>query len=146
VLSSKGRRHSPATTVQTVSTAVSSELERSGDDRHRALSQGVLASVGTTGSWCVVLHLDALPAVRYFGRWEGDRGSRKQVLSRLINARKPGGWLVVADFDCTWMPFAPACSLDEAALFVKVIDAFHESAADDDVPGEAVAGGAAAGG
>lgn len=43
----------------------------------------------------------------------------------MIESLKPGGWLLIEDFDCTWLPFAPACSPAKAALFDKVLDSFH---------------------
>lgn len=48
-----------------------------------------------------------------------------QVLRRMLKSLKPGGWLLIEDFDCTWLPFAPACSLTKAALFDKVLGSFH---------------------
>jgi SAM-dependent methyltransferase len=50
---------------------------------------------------------------------------RDQVLQRLLRSLKPGGWLLIEDFDCTWLPFAPACSPAKAALFDKVLGSFH---------------------
>lgn len=51
---------------------------------------------------------------------------RDRALRQMIAALKPGGSLLIDDFDVTWLPFAPACSPDEAALFNKVLDAFKQ--------------------
>jgi len=50
---------------------------------------------------------------------------RRRALQRMIDSLKPGGWLLIEDFDCTWLPFAPAGALGQAQLFDKVIGAFH---------------------
>jgi SAM-dependent methyltransferase len=51
---------------------------------------------------------------------------RRRVLVKMVAALKPGGWLLIDDFDCTWLPFVPNCREDvDARLFVKVADAFH---------------------
>jgi SAM-dependent methyltransferase len=52
---------------------------------------------------------------------------RDRVLAKMARALKPGGWLLIEDFDCTWLPFAPdGIELADRHLFVKVADAFHE--------------------
>ncbi len=50
---------------------------------------------------------------------------RQRALERMIRAVKPGGWLLVEDFDCDWLPLTPICDLDDARLFTKVMDAFN---------------------
>jgi SAM-dependent methyltransferase len=51
---------------------------------------------------------------------------RRRALSRMVRALKPGGWLLIDDFDCTWLPFVPECThAADAQLFLKVADAFH---------------------
>src|SRR5919198_696245 len=45
----------------------------------------------------------------------------------MVDALKPGGWLLLDDFDCTWRPFVPSCAEDaDARLFLKAADAFHQ--------------------
>jgi SAM-dependent methyltransferase len=52
---------------------------------------------------------------------------RARVLAKMIRALKPGGWLLIDDFDCSWLPFVPSCAEDaDAELFLKAADAFHK--------------------
>src|SRR6266536_610522 len=52
---------------------------------------------------------------------------RRRVLAKMVGALKPGGWVLIDDFDCTWLPFVPNCREDvDARLFLKVADAFHQ--------------------
>jgi SAM-dependent methyltransferase len=52
---------------------------------------------------------------------------RDRVLAKMISALKPGGWLLIDDFDCSWLPFVPSCTEDaDAELFLKAADAFHK--------------------
>lgn len=51
---------------------------------------------------------------------------RHRALAKMVDALQPGGWLLIDDFDCTWLPFVPSCSEDaDAQLFLKAADAFH---------------------
>jgi ubiquinone/menaquinone biosynthesis C-methylase UbiE len=45
---------------------------------------------------------------------------RQQVLERLVAALKPGGWLVLEEFDCEWTPVLDAPHPDAEDLFAKV--------------------------
>jgi SAM-dependent methyltransferase len=48
------------------------------------------------------------------------------ALAKMVAALKPGGCLLIDDFDCTWLPFVPHCREDaDARLFLKAADAFH---------------------
>jgi len=50
--------------------------------------------------------------------------AREQALQRMITALRPGGWLVVEDFDSTFIdPTYPAKDVAAAALFQKVVRA-----------------------
>jgi SAM-dependent methyltransferase len=51
---------------------------------------------------------------------------RRRALERMIGALKPGGWLLVEDFDVSWLPFTPDCDPADARLFTKVMDAFRK--------------------
>jgi SAM-dependent methyltransferase len=52
---------------------------------------------------------------------------RLRALARMVAALKPGGWLLIDDFDCSWLPFVPNCREDsDARLFLKVAEAFHQ--------------------
>jgi SAM-dependent methyltransferase len=46
----------------------------------------------------------------------------RQALGRMIAAVKPGGWLLLEDFDLSWLPLTPVCSPADAALFTKMTD------------------------
>ncbi len=52
--------------------------------------------------------------------------NRQRALERMIGALKPGGWLLVEDFDVSWLPFTPDCDPADAGLFTKVMDAFRQ--------------------
>jgi SAM-dependent methyltransferase len=54
---------------------------------------------------------------------------RDRALRRMIGALKPGGWLLIESFDCSWVPFVPDCEPAAADLFTKVLDAFHQALA-----------------
>ncbi|WP_190822976.1 class I SAM-dependent methyltransferase [Saccharopolyspora pogona] len=45
---------------------------------------------------------------------------RREVLDRLITALKPGGWLVLEEFDCEWTPVLAASDPGAISLFEKV--------------------------
>jgi SAM-dependent methyltransferase len=52
---------------------------------------------------------------------------RRRALAKMLAALKPGGWLLIDDFDCSWLPFVPQChEAGDARLFLKVADAFHQ--------------------
>jgi SAM-dependent methyltransferase len=52
---------------------------------------------------------------------------RRRALEKMVGALRPGGWLLIDDFDCTWLPFVPVCpEASDAALFLKAADAFHQ--------------------
>src|SRR6266540_5572698 len=52
---------------------------------------------------------------------------RRQALAKMVEALRPGGWLLIDDFDCSWLPFVPNCKEDaDARLFLKVASAFHQ--------------------
>jgi SAM-dependent methyltransferase len=51
---------------------------------------------------------------------------RRHALERMIGALKPGGWLLLEDFDLSWLPLTPDCDLADTRLFTKVIDAFEQ--------------------
>jgi ubiquinone/menaquinone biosynthesis C-methylase UbiE len=55
---------------------------------------------------------------------------RQSALERMIGALRPGGVLMIEDFDCTWLPFVTAANGDDSRLFHKVIDAFHQVLSD----------------
>jgi SAM-dependent methyltransferase len=51
---------------------------------------------------------------------------RRSALQKMVEAVKPGGWLLIDDFDCSWLPFVPYCEQEaDTQLFSKVADAFH---------------------
>jgi SAM-dependent methyltransferase len=58
---------------------------------------------------------------------------RRQALARMIGAVKPGGWVLLEDFDRGWLPLTPRCQPADAALFTKVMDAFGQVLVDADV-------------
>ncbi|NSC19716.1 methyltransferase domain-containing protein [Streptomyces albus subsp. chlorinus] len=45
---------------------------------------------------------------------------RRQVLLRLVQALRPGGWLVLEEFDCGWIPVLTAPSCAATDLFTRV--------------------------
>jgi SAM-dependent methyltransferase len=45
---------------------------------------------------------------------------RLEVLERLVSAVRPGGWLVLEEFDCGWVPVLAAPDERAAALFDRV--------------------------
>ncbi|WP_031517458.1 methyltransferase [Streptomyces sp. NRRL F-5123] len=45
---------------------------------------------------------------------------RLAVLRRLVSALRPGGWLVLEEFDCGWTPVLAAPDQETAALFERV--------------------------
>lgn len=55
---------------------------------------------------------------------------RQRALRRMIDALRPGGYLLIEDFDCTWLPFVTQTDADDQRLFTRVIDAFHETLSD----------------
>jgi len=51
---------------------------------------------------------------------------RKQALKRILRSLKPGGWLLLDEFDLTWrMPVLAAPSPDSVVLVDKVLDGIH---------------------
>jgi SAM-dependent methyltransferase len=52
--------------------------------------------------------------------------ARRQALERMVGAVKPGGWVLIEDFDRGWLPLTPACEPADARLFTKVMDAFGQ--------------------
>jgi SAM-dependent methyltransferase len=48
---------------------------------------------------------------------------RTEALARILRALKPGGHLVLDEFDCTWLPVLS--TPDETGLFAKVVDGVH---------------------
>ena len=48
---------------------------------------------------------------------------RDRALRRMIESLRPGSWLLMEDFDCTWLPFGPYGTPAQAALFEKVLRA-----------------------
>jgi ubiquinone/menaquinone biosynthesis C-methylase UbiE len=42
---------------------------------------------------------------------------RRRALARMVRALRPGGWLLLVEFDCTWMPVLRAPDDAAAALF-----------------------------
>jgi SAM-dependent methyltransferase len=50
---------------------------------------------------------------------------REQVLTKLVHALRDGGWLLIEDFDCTWLPFVTTCAPEDGAVFATALDAFH---------------------
>ena len=51
---------------------------------------------------------------------------RERALRRMIDSLKPGGWLVIEDFDSTWLPLEPGGEPSDVALFTKVLRAFYQ--------------------
>jgi SAM-dependent methyltransferase len=52
--------------------------------------------------------------------------SRRQALERMVGAVRPGGWVLIEDFDRGWLPLTPTCEPADARLFTKVMDAFGQ--------------------
>jgi ubiquinone/menaquinone biosynthesis C-methylase UbiE len=50
---------------------------------------------------------------------------RERALHRMIGALKPGGWLLIEDFDLQWLPLTPTGSPSEIELFLEVTAAFR---------------------
>lgn len=48
---------------------------------------------------------------------------RHDVLGRLVKALRPGGWLLLEEFDCSWVPVLMAPDAAAAALFEDVHEA-----------------------
>lgn len=42
---------------------------------------------------------------------------RHRALTRMVRALRPGGWLLLGEFDCTWMPVLSAPNEDTTRLF-----------------------------
>jgi SAM-dependent methyltransferase len=55
---------------------------------------------------------------------------RRRALDKMIAALKPGGWLLIEDFDHSWLPLTPVCQPADARLFMKVMDALAQILAD----------------
>lgn len=59
---------------------------------------------------------------------------RLEVLEKLVAALRPGGWLVLEEFDCGWTPVLAAPDASSAALFDRVhtalMDLLAEAGAD----------------
>jgi SAM-dependent methyltransferase len=52
---------------------------------------------------------------------------RDRVLGRMIDSLKPGGWLLIEDLDCTWLPLGPYGNPDQAILFKTVVGAYNHA-------------------
>lgn len=53
--------------------------------------------------------------------------AREQALERIVTTLKPGGWLVIEDFDRTFIDFSyPTTDADEAALYRKMLAALGQ--------------------
>jgi SAM-dependent methyltransferase len=50
---------------------------------------------------------------------------RARALRRMIGSLRPGGWLLIEDFDCSWLPLGPYGTPAQADLFRRVIGALH---------------------
>ena len=50
---------------------------------------------------------------------------RRRALERIWHALKPGGWLVLDEFDCTWLPVLATPDPGSARLFTRVVGALH---------------------
>jgi SAM-dependent methyltransferase len=59
--------------------------------------------------------------------------ARRQAFERMIHAVKPGGWVLIEDFDVGWLPLSPRCEPADAALFTKVMNAFARMLVEADV-------------
>ena len=51
---------------------------------------------------------------------------RRRALTRMVRALRPGGWLLLGEFDCTWMPVLAAPDDDAARLFGRFHSALCE--------------------
>lgn len=51
---------------------------------------------------------------------------RLEVLARLVGMLRPGGWLVLEEFDCGWVPVLAAPDGEAAALFRRVHEALMD--------------------
>jgi 2-polyprenyl-3-methyl-5-hydroxy-6-metoxy-1,4-benzoquinol methylase len=50
---------------------------------------------------------------------------RERALRRMIDALKPGGWVLIEDFDCSWTAVEPDGERTDSALFAKVVNALY---------------------
>ena len=50
---------------------------------------------------------------------------RDRALRRMIDSLRPGGWLLIEDFDCTWLPVGPYGEPAQAALFTRVVGSLN---------------------
>ena len=50
---------------------------------------------------------------------------RDRALRRMIDSLRPGGWLLIEDFDCTWLPLGPYGEPAQAALFTRVVGSLN---------------------
>lgn len=51
---------------------------------------------------------------------------RDRALEQMVRALKPGGWLLIDDFDCTWLPIIGDWrEPGDEYLFLRAADAFH---------------------
>jgi SAM-dependent methyltransferase len=55
---------------------------------------------------------------------------RRRALERIWRALKPGGCLVLDEFDCTWLPVLAAPDSASERLFARVVGALHRVLAD----------------
>lgn len=51
---------------------------------------------------------------------------RERALRRMIEALKPGGWLLLEDFDLQWLALTPTGTPGDVELFLEVMAAFRE--------------------
>jgi SAM-dependent methyltransferase len=52
---------------------------------------------------------------------------RSRALRRMVESLRPGGWLVIEDFDCSWLPLGPYGEPAQAELFEKVVGAYNRA-------------------
>ncbi|MGH3346380.1 MAG: class I SAM-dependent methyltransferase [Nocardioides sp.] len=55
---------------------------------------------------------------------------RRRALHQIWHALKPGGWLVLDEFDCTWLPVLASPAPESERLFATVVGTLHRVLAD----------------